>query len=177
MQHHAADQLNVKRPHPERAQRGFASHREGFRKNLVERRATSDTLLEFGGLRSERRVVECLNTLFETVDAFDDFGELPKLSLIATAEKSRQEICHKGLLDKPVRPPGPHTKTGILRTGRNFASTHCQRCPVRQRQTSWKPPQRQVMGIQPPDSKGWLMTDYRAGMRRGGWVIALRLRG
>ena len=44
VEHHAADQLDVERPHAERALGGLAHHREGRDQQVVERRAVGELL-------------------------------------------------------------------------------------------------------------------------------------
>jgi hypothetical protein len=49
----AADELHVEVAHVELAAAGFAAHGEGFYKDVVERGAVGDALLEIGGFGGE----------------------------------------------------------------------------------------------------------------------------
>ena len=68
VQHHAADQLHVEMPLPEGAAAGLADHGEGFRQQVVQRRAVGQAGAEFRGLGGQGLVRQRLHAVFQGVD-------------------------------------------------------------------------------------------------------------
>ena len=86
MKDRAADQLDVEMPHVEHAAADLTDDGKGFRKQLVERLAVGEALLELHGLRAERVVAERLDRGLERVDLRDERAQLFQFSFVLGAD-------------------------------------------------------------------------------------------
>ena len=86
VQHGAADDLNVEMAHLQRTLPGFASDRERFGQQVVQRRALREPAFELDRLGRQRLVGERLSLRFQRVDALDGAAQPPDLALVAVKE-------------------------------------------------------------------------------------------
>ena len=86
VQHHAADELNVKMAHAQHAHGGFAAHGECFGQDVVKRFTIGETLFEFCGFGLQLFVAEGFNLVFQAVDFGDDFSVMFEQAVVAAAE-------------------------------------------------------------------------------------------
>ena len=121
VQHHAADELHVERPHAERAARRLAHHGEGLGQQLVQRFAVGHAPLQFLGPGAQARVVERLDALFQRIDLLYGLSVLPQQPLVTAAEDTGQKTGQLvllqgfGLTGPYARASGPALgKAGIL---------------------------------------------------------------
>ena len=71
VQHHAAHQLNVERPHAEHTLRRLAHRREGGNQHIIQRCAVGHVLPELLGARAQLLIGERGHLVFHCVDGFD----------------------------------------------------------------------------------------------------------
>ena len=104
VQHHAADQLDVEVPLPERALAGLAHGRERLDQDVVERGAFGDLLLERVGARPQLLVGELLELALERVDLRHARQIALDPPLVRRAEKlAGKGADHAGSPSNPVR--------------------------------------------------------------------------
>ena len=86
MQHHAADELHVEVPEPERAARSLAHHGKCLGQQVVHGLAGGQLLAELTGLAGEIGVGQDLQGRLERVDLADRTGVLTDEPLVAATK-------------------------------------------------------------------------------------------
>ncbi|GBQ30116.1 hypothetical protein AA700_1727 [Acidiphilium acidophilum DSM 700] len=87
MQDHAADQLNIEMAHAKNAFRSFATDREGFREQIVQRFAAFDARPEFDGLGLKRGIIKFSQARLDGVDPADPAAIGFQGAIVGSAEK------------------------------------------------------------------------------------------
>jgi hypothetical protein len=123
VQRESADQLHVEVAHLQRAERGFAHHGESFGSKVVEFLAVGEALAEFVGLGGEGRVAEGFQGGLEAGGLAHRRLITADDAIVATAEKSRQEIEH-------LKNPCQKIATRKLQCSQRLRSTRREAGPV-----------------------------------------------
>ena len=91
MQHHAADELNIKVAHLQGPLAGLAHGGEGLGQQVIQRLALAQTLAELVGLGLQCGVVELFKLGLDGIDLLDGATKAFEQPVIATAEN----LCEK----------------------------------------------------------------------------------
>ena len=105
VQHHAANELHVERPHAERTKRRLARHGKRLRKQAIEALPILVALAKFFRPGAQRVVVESLDALLECIDTIYDFPVLPQQALVAAAKQPGKKVRHSQLLENRTQSP------------------------------------------------------------------------
>jgi hypothetical protein len=90
VQDHPADELHVEVPHVEHALSGFAHDGERFDEEIIEARAVSDALTEFGRFLPELLVGQLLDGRLESANLCDERTQPLYLSFVLGTDYLRE---------------------------------------------------------------------------------------
>jgi hypothetical protein len=94
MQRDAADELDIEVAHAKRAPRSLAHRGEGLRDQLLERRASGESLTKLIGLGAQLVIGERLHCGFERIGLAHPGAIALEQALVAAAENTREKLQH-----------------------------------------------------------------------------------
>ncbi len=97
-------QLFVVMSGAERALRGLADHREGFRQQVIQCRARLQAFAEFRGLGRQLGIAQGLDRTLEPVGRLDQVLVGAQQPVVTAAEDTREQIEHLGHPDQNFEP-------------------------------------------------------------------------
>jgi hypothetical protein len=103
VQHHAADQLHVERPHSEDALGRLASRREGRDEKILDLGSLIELLAELGRARAQLVVAQGGELLFDRVDLVHQRPEPLELAIVLRADDFPDECAEHGRACSPCR--------------------------------------------------------------------------